>query len=51
MFHTVEKNTSTFVYEGNHDRRLTWSTPFSTNLPSKETRPEIKITQEIKGAI
>ena len=52
MFHTVEKNTSTFVYEGiDHDRRLTWSTPFSTNLPSKETRPEIKITQEIKGTI
>jgi len=52
MFHTVEKKASTFVYEGiDHDRRLTCSTLFSTNLPSEETRPEINITQERKVAI
>jgi hypothetical protein len=52
MLHTGEKNASTFVYEGiDHDRRLTCSTPFSTNLPSEERRPEIKITQERKVVI
>ena len=46
------KESVTFVYEGiDHDRRLTCSTLFSTNLPSEETRPEINITQERKVAI